>query len=172
MGDVVWNLCAQVRETTEQLNSLLVQIQGIVGYVADAGSVQAPETARMLFAVKTAHEDLDKATKGLYHVKDALDKNILPAKLEAAGVDLIRVPELARSFSVNEKTSASFIDKERGFDWLREIGQGDLIQETVNAGTLSTFIRNLQMEQGIDPPDDIVKVSTYKTISVTKYTPK
>ena len=53
-----------------------------------------------------------------------------------------------------------------------KIEQGDMIQETVNAGTLSAFIRNMILEQGIDPPEDIVKVSTYSTTSMVKYRPK
>ena len=101
-----------------------------------------------------------------------LDKHLIPLRLKDAGLDLIRVAAVARSFYVVTKTSATMLDKVRGFDWLRANGQGDIIQETVNAGTLSAFCRSLILEQGIEPPSDIIKVSTYDTTSMTKYRPK
>lgn len=130
------------------------------------------DLAKNFFYVKEEYDRMEKARKRIYAVKDTLDKFLLPNVLEANGTDMIRVPEIARSFSIRMMSSASMLDKERGFEWLREQGHGDLIQETVNAGTLSSFFRNLLLEEGIEPPDDIFKVSTYKSMSVNKYTPK
>ena len=62
--------------------------------------------------------------------------------------------------------------KDKGFKWLRENGLGDLISETVNAGTLASAMRNMILDQGIEPPDDVIKVTTYKATSINKYTPK
>lgn len=136
-------------------------------------STAAPsEIAEFYFFIKSAYESIDKDVKRVYHVMDMISKFLLPERLQANGLDAIRVPSISRFFSIQSKTSASFLDKEKGFEWLRSIGQEEVIQETVNAGTLAALCRNLILEQGIDPPADIVKVSTYDTTSMVKYTPK
>lgn len=148
----------ELRQAAEQMNN-----------DAKANSVTA---AQSFFFIKEAYSQLDEAVKMLYAVKDFLDKAVVPSKMEADGVDMVRIPELARSFSKQSRMSASFLDKEGGFKWLRDIGQGDIIQETVNAQTLASFVRSMIIEEGVDPPADIVKVSTYNTTSINKYTPK
>jgi len=124
------------------------------------------------FTLKTKYEQFDKARKRVYAVVDMLNKFLVPTILEENNMDMIRVPHLARSFGLRTMTSASMIDKEEGVKWLRNNGHGDLVQETVNAGTLASFAKNLMIEEGIDLPEDIFKVASYKTTGVTKYTPK
>ena len=125
-----------------------------------------------LYHLSLYHKALDDEAKRAYHFKDLFDKGIVPKKMEAEGLDLLRVPEVARSFSLQQRMSASMVDKEKTFDWLRDIGQEALIQETVNASSLSALCRNLIIDEGIDPPADAVKVSTYQATSINKYTPK
>tara|TARA_Y100000310_G_scaffold324866_1_gene387314 strand:+ start:6373 stop:6903 length:531 start_codon:yes stop_codon:yes gene_type:complete len=134
--------------------------------------VTPAEAAKFLFEVKEFHKKLDAITKRFYHVMNRTDKTHLPKRMEEYDVDKIRIPSLARSFSVLEKTSASFVDKEAGFKWLRDNGHGDMIQETVNAGTLAAFCRSLLSEEGIEPPSEIIRVNSYNAISITKYSPK
>lgn len=136
------------------------------------GTINPSEIAEFYFYLRELYESLDDQAKRIYHAQDTLNKFLIPERLRANNMDAIRVPSVARSFSITTKTSASLIDKEKGFDWLRSIGQGDIIQETVNAGTLAALCRNLILEQGIDPPPEIVKVSTYNTTSMVKYRPK
>lgn len=168
-----------IKNTTDKLEDVAKRISKEIEELAawaeeatDKQSIPPQDIARGLFFIKDAHKALDGVAKQLYHVKDKLEKHTLPTRLESMDLDQIRIPDIARSFSVQDKMSASFLDKEKGFEWLRETGQGDLIQETVNAGTLTSFVRNMIVDEGLEPPDDIVKVSTYKTISISKYTPK
>jgi len=130
------------------------------------------DVARHFWYIKTHHDEVKKQVTRVYHVMDALDKHVLPELLEAHGTDIVRIPDLGRSFSVRKMMSASMLDKEQAIEWLRGNGAEDLVQETVNAGTLSSFIRNLVLEEGIDPPEELFKVSTYNKTSATKYTPK
>jgi len=135
-------------------------------------SVPATDLAQALFNLKTLYEDIDAQRKVVYNVLDALNKGILPEKLDHMGVDLIRVPEVARSFSIRLHNSASILDKAVAFEWLREVGQGDVIIETVNAQTLASVCKTMLIEQGIEPPEEAIKTSTYRSISINKYTPK
>ena len=122
--------------------------------------------------LKEGYDALDASRKRIYALLDLLNKVMVPEALESTGLDKVRVPELARSFYILPRYSASLLDKEAGFDWLREVGLGDLITETVNAGTLAAAVKNLVLEHGIDPPEDVVKFSTYNTTGMSSYTPK
>lgn len=164
--------CDGIAHSADDLATTIEGLKDLVERLRDDAGANAATAARCLLAIKETHAKLDAATKSLYRVRDFLDKSIVPTKMEAEGVDMVRIPELGRSFSKQSKMSASFIDKQAGFEWLRSIGQGDIIQETVNAGTLASFVRNMIIEEGIDPPEDVVKVTSYNTTSINKYTPK
>lgn len=135
-------------------------------------SIKPAELAKAFFYMDSFHDEIKAALTRLYHVVDAVDKYVLPSLLEHHGVDMVRVPEIKRSFSIRQMMTASIIDKEEGMKWLRENGYKDLIQETVNAGTLASTFRSMILDQGIDPPEELFKVNNYKKISTTKYTPK
>ncbi len=161
-----------MRGMADALASLAIDGENWLEDVKNNKTIKPSVLAIALFSLKEAHKRLDETVTRFYHVHNALDKKILPERLDEAGLDSIRVPEIARSFSIRDNTTASMLDKEKGFGWLRSIGQGDLIQETVNAGTLASFCRNLLLDQGIEPPEDVIKVNNYKSISINKYTPK
>lgn len=135
-------------------------------------SLEIAEIAKRYWAVKELHDAAKKIITRLYHVSNSYDKGIFPAQLEKRDLDMVRVPELGRSFSIRTNTSASMLDKPKAFEWLRDNGHEDMIQETVNAGTLASFARSLQLDEGIDLPDDIFKVTTFNTVGSAKYTPK
>lgn len=161
-----------ISRTNAALQDLGAKIAAIEGYIDGHADLELSDIGVALLRAKEGYDTLDKGVKRLYHFKDKLDKHVLPTRMTDAGLEMFRVPSIARSFSTVEKTSASFIDKEKGFEWLREIGQGDIVQETVNAGTLAAFCRNLVLEHGQEPPEDIVKMSSYSVTSITKYRPK
>jgi hypothetical protein len=130
------------------------------------------ELAILFFNMKEGYKAVDGARKRVYHVVDMVEKYLMPKVMEDNDLDMIRVPEIARSFSLRNQLSASMIDKDEAMKWLRKEGHGDLIQETVNSSTLSSFIKSLIIDEGIDPPEEYFKVSQYKTTGINKYTPK
>jgi hypothetical protein len=172
-------MTATVEDAVKAINALLpglmqaaIELERWAENAANDKVVGPAEIGIALFQIVETHSAIDAVVKKVYHVKDRIDKSIMPTRLADFDLDMVRVPEIARSFSVLDKMSASLVDKVEGFKWLRANGLGDLVQETVNAGTLAAAMRNLILEQGIDPPPEIVKVSTYKATSVNKYTPK
>jgi hypothetical protein len=164
--------CERIEAVAPKLIAQIEELERWVDQAVDDTTIDMSEVARAFFYARTAHEVMDAVAKRLYHVKNHLDKSVLPARMEANDTDMVRLPDVGHSFSVQSKMSASLINKEAGFEWLRSIGQGDIIQETVNASTLSAFVRSQILEEGVDPPEDVVRVNTYKTISVRKYNPK
>lgn len=161
----------KLNELVEAAEAVATEIEKRLAEI-EANPPLLTELLKEFFELKNQHAALDAARKRIYHVQDKLDKMILPNALQSAGTDLIRVPEIARSFSLLTKMSASISDKDKGYKWLRDNGHGDLITETVNASTLSAFAKNLLEEQGFELPADAFNVRTYNIIGVNKYNPK
>lgn len=159
-----------IEKQTTSLNAMADALEEFLDNRVD--NYELADLAVLFFHLKTDYQQLDAAVKRFYHLQNRMERGILPEKMERAGTDMVRVPEVARSFSVQEKMSATMVDKAAAFEWLRGLGQEEIIQETVNAGTLSSFCRNLMLNEGIEPPEDAVKTTTYKTIGINKYTPK
>lgn len=172
MNDNMQTALIALSHAAEELARAAAIVEALGDEVKNDGKIAPAQIAEFYFHLDMAYEGTDTARKRVYHVVDMFNKFIIPTRLRDSGMDLIRVAAVARSFSVVTKTSATLLDKEKGFEWLRSIGQGDVIQETVNAGTLSALCRNLVLDQGIDPPPDIVNMRSYDTTSMTNYKPK
>lgn len=127
---------------------------------------------KLYHALKEGYAALDLARKGVYVLLDKHEKFVLPKMFDENDLDLVRVPELARSFYPQTKYSASVADKDKLFEWLREMGQGELISETVNSSTLAGFLKTKMLDEGIEAPEDIARLTSYKSIGSAKYTPK
>jgi len=87
------------------------------------------------------------------------------------GEDLPHVP-LNEGFRVGLSTriraSLPAANRQRGFEWLRANGLPDLVQETVNAETLSSTAQLLMEEQNLELPADIFTTYEVRNTSVTK----
>lgn len=123
-------------------------------------------------AINAAYDEIDTARKHMYQLVDMLNKGEIPKRMEEMGTDKIQIPSLSRSFYPLAKYSASMLDKSAAFAWLRARKAGDLIQETVNAGTLASYLKDLTINEGIDPPADIFKFTTYYITGSSAYNPK
>lgn len=159
----------RTQNAAKHLNELADQIQGVID---EFPKMSIADRARFFFQLKEAYADLDKARKRIYAHVDALNKHHIPEMLENAEMDKIQLPDLGRSFYILTKNSCSMVDKDAAMSWLRDRGDGALIQETVNAGTLASYMKDLITNEGIDPPEELFKVSTYNTTGISKYTPK
>lgn len=162
---------ATVGDTITLMSALAGQLEDWVA-TGRAEAMPLVELIGAYWSLKEQYRELDRQRKRVYAVLDRLDKGIVPEALDAAGTDMVRIPEMGRSFSIRTNLSASFHDKDAGIQWLRDIGQGDMVQETVNAGTLASMVSRMIKDEGLEPPEEIVKVNPYRTIGSSKYTPK
>ena len=159
--------------TLEQLAEAVEATAAVIEKaVEEAENQSLVDAVKVYWRLKSGYDALDKARKKIYALSDKMDKFIIPSKFEADDLDLIRIPELARSFYPQTKYSAKVADKEKLAEWLREIGQDALITETVNSSTLAGFLKERLLEEGIDPPEEFVQLTTYKAIGSSKYAPK
>jgi hypothetical protein len=169
--DVETEISPLIHDAIAAMTVLKVYIENNITEI-DKDVAPGKELATLFFRIKEANGLLETSRKAVGNFSALMERNLLPHVLERMGVDMIRVPEIARSFSIQQKVSASMIDRTKGLQWLRANDLGDLVTETVNAGTLSSSVRRMIIDQGIEPPDDIFKVTTYNSIGIAKYNPK
>lgn len=161
---------ANTNRLLEELEALARTTENIFDGLQAKGDITQLLVAYYRF--KSFYDDLDAIRKQFYAIKDRIDKHIAPEALEQSGMDKVSIPEVERTFYIVDRYSASIINKPAAFEWLRENGASELIQETVNAGTLASYLKGLVLEEGRDPPEDLFKFTPYRTTGMTKYRPK
>lgn len=101
---------------------------------------------------------------GMNSLAETLSYDLIPASMQRAGFSTVH-HEVGR-VSLRTRTSATMLDREQAFAWLREHGMADIIIETVSAQTLAATAREL-IEAGDELPDNIFRthVKTYTSIT-------
>ncbi len=138
----------------------------------DYGKMTLAELCVYHSDLKDVHGEVDTSRKRIYGITDVLSKSILPERFDAEDITKLQVESVGKSFYYLHKASASMPNKEAGYEWLRENGAGDLIVETVNAGTLASHLTKVFKEKNILPPEDVIKYTPYRIMGSSGYTPK
>jgi hypothetical protein len=122
------------------------------------------------FSLRNAYEAMEESRKQIGAEIDNLSKGTIPEMMaeEDTKSQTLELAGLRWRFTVNQRASCSMPDKDKGMNWLKDNGHGDLIQPTVNAQTLSSFAKNYLEQTGMDLPTDLFKVSTSPYTSITK----
>lgn len=97
---------------------------------------------------------------------DGLSYEMLPTMLGNQDVRTIIVEGVGR-VTVNDRWSASMLDKAKAFEWVRSTGNAGLIIETINAQTLGAFAKE-ETIAGRPLPNEIFKVSSTPYVSITR----
>jgi len=114
------------------------------------------QQCEMLEVLDQMTDKLDTILKSFNKLKAFLGQSLLPQGFETVGVPSQFVGD--QEFKLAERITGSFKDKELGYKWLRDIGEGSLITETVNANTLSAFLKRHFEEEATTPPE-FVKIN-------------
>ena len=122
--------------------------------------------------LKDGMDALKEETVKLNKQLQYLGGKLIPEQMETEGVDKVRVPELSRSFYPLVKYSASVLDKDKAFQYLRDHEAESLISETVNSSSLAAYLKDRMLNEGIDPPDDVFNFNPYTITGSSRYTPK
>lgn len=152
----------------QAIEALLPTLEKELAAAVKAGHVQ---TARAYVLFHRLNERMLSEEKAFKPFKTLFGtyKNVkVPEVLEQSGVDNVPLSEgFTVGYSVNIRASVVPGQKEAAFAWLTENDKGDLIQETLNASTLSAFAKEMR-EQNKDLPDDLFNVAEMNVASVRK----
>jgi hypothetical protein len=144
--------------------------RALKGLIRDTLKVLAekdiPAAVAHFAEARAAVKALDARVTELQKHIDSLSYQALPTMFDNAKVKSINVDGVGR-VTVNDHWSASILNREAGFDWLRKTGNEGLIIETVNAQTLGAFAKE-EVKAKRPLPDDIFRVTARPYISIEK----
>lgn len=115
-------------------------------------------------AFREAVRELKARTGALQNHVDKLSEELLPTMMFNQKTKSIKVENVG-NVVVNNRWSASMLNKAKAFDWLRQTGNQGLIIETVAAPTLGAFGKSMALV-GTPLPPEIFKVSASPYISI------
>ena len=132
------------------------------------------ELADRLRSLRDEKDDVERVVKDIAAELEATEQQLADAMLNTETQNFTRA---GRMFCLTTKTRASAIagEKEQLFSALRENGYGELVYETVNANTLSSFVKEKLAEHEAQLPewlDGLVNVYEKTGVSVRKSTKK
>lgn len=98
---------------------------------------------------------------------DLIRLKVLPELADEEGVSTMTVDGIGRmGLSSDMYTSIRADDREVAYQWLRDHGHGDIIKETVNAGTLKSFCKEM-VKNGEEIPE-CISATPYTRATLTK----
>lgn len=119
--------------------------------------------------LRQANARIKEAREALTDMADALSTSQIPDLMRAASMKTVTVEGVGR-VTVSYRTACSILDgkKEPAYEWLRGNDLGGIIVETVNSSTLAATAKDRLVNQGLDMPSDMFKVSSNPFTSITK----
>ena len=92
----------------------------------------------------------------------------IPTAMEDDGVDRINVTGIGRvSLTADMHVSVKADKKSEFFEWLRDNGRGDLLQENINPSTLKAAVKGM-VRNGDEMPTEMLNVSPFTRASITR----
>lgn len=118
--------------------------------------------------LKDQIDDLAAVKTAFQEEYDRIRNQVIPDKMEAEGMTTITLAGVGR-ITVSNKMGATILPdyKLDMHQWLRDNGFAALVTATVNASTLTAFVKE-QMEAGNEIPFDYLNITTYRQASLTK----
>lgn len=152
----------------EQLKLRLTEI--IQPLLAGAGKNEftAAILAGHLLQVRTLRDTLQDAQNFVDQAYDKMTKELVPAAFEKEGLTSFNLKAGYR-ITISQRYLASIIPETKpdAYVWLRKHKMGDIITETVNAGTLSATGKAM-LEEGKELPESLFRCYFQPNTSITK----
>lgn len=126
------------------------------------------ELIHAMSTLQNRKEALEAQLKLINKEYDFLRITKVPAKMEEDGVDRISIAGIGRvSLTADMHVSIKADHKEQFFEWLRDNGRGDLLQENVNPSTLKAAVKGM-FKAGEEVPEDLLNVSPFTRAAITR----
>lgn len=125
----------------------------------------ADELAALKDRKKALDDELKAVNARIAEIDEILSSRMLEEELQSFNRN-------GRTFYVQTKTFASAVPERKAelLAWLKENGYGDMVTETVNANTLSAWVRE-QLEESESLPEgleELVNVYEKTTVGIRK----
>lgn len=126
------------------------------------------DVAQLMHTVRLALDSVDSQKKILQKAFDQLRLKVIPDMMDEQNITSVKIAGLGRlGLTADMHVSTVKEKKLEMFDWLRDTGRGDSIQETVNASTLKAMVKQM-IREGEEIPDGLLNVNPFTRASITK----
>ena len=122
--------------------------------------------AREMKDMQVQKEEAENALKRINAWYDVLRYEAIPTKMDDEGIENIRIEGIGR-VGLTADMFVSVKDKQGLFHWLEQEGMDDIIQPSVNAGTLKAFVKS-RMKDNLPVPDEFLNINPVTRASITK----
>ena len=93
---------------------------------------------------------------------DLVRKRLLPEKLQEKNINGITFTGIGKVSLIDDAyVSVKANQQQSAFEWLSDMGHGEIIKETVHAGVLKALLKN-KLKEGEEIPEDIFNIQEYK----------
>jgi hypothetical protein len=161
------NIFDTLFDIAQSLEKASRQLEAVTAALAADPEVDTMIVCRHFDKVNSLWEIFNDVKKRYNSIYDKMSQETIPDTFRRDGIKHIFIEGVGR-IGLSRRFSCSMLDKDAGFKWLEETGNGSLIQRTVNAQTLASFAKTRLEEEGIDLPAGIFKTSIMTYSSITK----
>lgn len=164
----------ETKAQLDQLSQLLISVGEMVRNDTEAvlKTRNHVDVIKHYAAVRDATVQIKFAREVIADIEDSLSKVYIPEIINEMRETTGEKPpfniEGVGRVSVANRFSASIIDKENGYKWLRDTDNDSLITETVNSSSLAAFAKSYSEDEGRDLPSEYFKVGIMQYTSITK----
>ena len=98
---------------------------------------------------------------------DAIRNDELPDMMESRDIPRISIGSIGKTLHTVGMLRTTIIEKEEGFQWLRDNGYGDIITETVPWQSLDALVKE-QMVEGVEFPNGVFEIRMWDQARLRK----
>jgi hypothetical protein len=133
------------------------------------GKMTAMQLANAVLVLRDMRDTFQAAQDALDQAYDAMTKEVVPAAFEREEATTLTIKAGYR-ITISQRYYASIIPDKKAdaYKWLRANKLDDLIQETVNASTLSAAGKELLETKGKELPEGMFNCHFQPNTSITK----
>lgn len=132
------------------------------------GHMTATELCRAMAKVREQKDDLEAEAAGVAREHEWLSKVAIPDKFAEDGIKNMNIDGIGRiNLTADIYASVKAGKKEEAYQWLQDVGSGDLIQPSVPPSTLKAFLKGL-VKKGEEVPDSLFNCTPYQMARITK----
>lgn len=119
-------------------------------------------------ALRLQKEDLETALKAVNGEYDHIRLVLVPERFEEEGIAKMQVKDVGTVSITHDMYVSMKADKKpEAMQYLRDIGKGSIVQESVNSSTLRAVVKEM-VKGGDAVPDELFNVHPFARASITK----
>lgn len=158
------------RDTVKRVETAKTWVEALVRLFDQTArdSTNAVDVSRMFVQLRDLDDRLDEICKTVDRLKQFLSVTRLPEMFADADMTNVSLADVGARVTLTHRTSASMVDAELAFEWLRANGFGDAIKSTVQSNTLARVVKEFSEEHAKDPPPEAIKVTVLPYVTKNK----